>query len=416
MRRQFPNLIDAYLEYTSGHESTERVRKWCIISVIAAALERRVWLNRGFYTLFPNLYVFIIGRSGFVKKSTSTSIAVNLLRELQGVKIMSERLTAGSLINQLQMSGKKFEFRGKPVLQSALFAYASELSVFLSEVFGSITELLTTFYDCQPNDSSKPWVYNTVGRGETKIHGPCLNILGASTKAWLRKCIPKSEMEGGFTSRIVFVVENRLPEKLVAWPTVDMQGEMDRLKLIEDLRAVYSMVGEYKVTDEARELFAKWYENHMRNVLPMNQDPRMVGYMSRKGDTILKLAMVRAAARSSDLVLAKEDVIWAAQEIDVLEGDWRLAFDGLGIKNNLPWELREYIRKKIRVPKTEILQVFGQQYPASELGKAVSELEEMEEIVSAQYDGVACYSFPGADFNWSENGAQDQKHEAREPQ
>lgn len=380
-KRNFPDLIEAYLSYTAGHESTVRIRKWCIISVMAAALERRVWIPRGYYTLFPNLYTFIIGKSGFVKKSTSTAIAVNMLREVPGIKIMSERLTAASLISQLAKAGKKFEYDGDKVNQSPVFSYASELSVFLQEVFGSITELLTTFYDCVPSDSSKPWVHNTMGRGEDKIYGPCLNILGGSTRSWLKKCIPSSEMEGGFTSRIIFVVENKLPENLVAWPSMDTSGEKLRYHIIQDLKQINSIVGEYIVKDDAREMFKKWYTHHMRKVLPKNQDPRMVGYMSRKGDTILKLSMTRAASQRNALIVTKDDIKWASTEIDDLEKDWLMAFEGFGNFDSLQYELMEVIKKKQSMSLESLYELFGQRFPKAEIVKELNEITEKDEAI-----------------------------------
>lgn len=397
--RNFPDFLDGYLRYTDHHESTKRVRLWSAISVIAACLERKVWIDRGYYKLFPNLYVFIIGRSGLIKKTTSTGIAVNLLREVEGVRIMAERLTAGALVEQLALSGKKLNIDGKMTAQSAVFAYAPELSVFLTEVFGSVTELLTTFYDCVPHDASKPWVYHTIGRGERKIFGPCLNILGASTKSWLTKCIPRSEMEGGFTSRIVFVVEDKLPEILIPWPALSEEDDLTRLKLIEDLRTINTLSGPVTPSPEARALFTKWYENHMRKVLPYNQDPRMIGYMSRKGDTILKVSMIRSLSQRNDLLISKADLVWANEQIDDLEKDWRLAFDGLGSKSSLTFEIMEYIRKKTMVRKTELLQSFGQLYPLAEILKCIRELKNMDEITDAanEKDGIRheYYAVPG---------------------
>lgn len=399
--RHYPNLIDAYLAYTEGHESTVRVRKWSIISVIAAALERKVYLNRGYYTLYPNLYVFIIGRSGLIKKSTSTGIAVNLVRELSDIRIMSERMTASSIIEQLSLCGRKYREGEKLLNQSALFAYASELSVFLEEVFGDVSTLLTTFYDCIPNDATKPWVYYTIGRGERKIFGPCLNILGASTKAWLKRCIPRSEMEGGFTSRIMFVVENNLPEKLIAWPEIDDNQELVRLKIVADLKTIHRLVGCMKPTDEARQLFSKWYEHHMRKVLPMTQDPRMVGYMGRKGDTILKLATIHSVAQRDDLIIDKDDLKWAEDEMNVLEPDWRLAFDGMGLKPSLNYEIMELIKKRMRVKKEELLHEVSQTNPMVEVLKAINELKGMDEVISftRKEDGVDVeyYGVPGVE-------------------
>lgn len=398
--RNYHNLIDAYLSYTKNHEATVRVHQWAFISVVAAACERKIWLPRGFYTLFPNLYVFIIGRSGLIKKSTSTGVAVNMLREIRGVRMMSERLTAAALIQQMSLAGKKFEYDGNWVKQSPVFAYASELSVFMEEIFGGITGLLTTFYDCQPADSSKPWSHCTKGEGSVDIYGPCLNFLGASTKTWLRKCIPRTEMEGGFTSRIIFVVENNLPDRLIAWPQVDIDGELVRKKIVEDLQHIHGLTGEFRVSDRAKEMFTVWYEHHMTNIMPMNQDPRMVGYMSRKGDTILKLAMIHSVACNDSMTIQAKDLMWASNEMDALEGDWRLAFDGLST-NNLAFELRNYVRTKIRVNKKEVLKMFTAQYPADEVATHLQNLREMDEIcdeLDAKGNPTGWYSFRGSDL------------------
>lgn len=380
-KRNFDCLVDAYLNFVSTHEGTPRVHKWSIISVIAGALERRVWMDRGFYTLYPNLYTFIIGRSGLIKKTTSTGIAIALLRELDGFKIMAERMSAASLIEQLKMSGRTFDYDGRAIKQSPLYAYASELSVFLSEVWGNLTELLTTFYDCLPHDSSKPWFSSTISRGDTKIFGPCLNMLGCSTHAWLKKCIPKSEIEGGFTSRIIFVVENNIPENLVAWPEVDRQRDLMRMKIVSDLKDIYNLVGQVSVEPEAKDMFTKWYSHHMKYIMPVNQDPRMCGYMARKGDTILKLAIISSVSRRNNLKIMKEDIIWASDQMDELEADWRQAFDGVGTEdNNLNYKIRQFVRSRVKVPKQELLNIYNRQYPSSEVMKAISELIDTNEI------------------------------------
>jgi len=144
--RNHKDLIEAYLEYTDGQEAAESIRKWSFISVLAGALERRVWLNRGYYTLFPNLYVFIIGKSGLGKKSVATGTAVELLQSVPEIRFMSERLTSASLLDQLSNSAKNFIYKGKEIMQSPTYIYSSELSVFMSEVQGNIQELLTDFF------------------------------------------------------------------------------------------------------------------------------------------------------------------------------------------------------------------------------------------------------------------------------
>lgn len=386
-KRHFPDFIETYLELTQGHEGTPRCHLWSIISVLAASLERKVWIDRGYYTLFPNLYVFIIGKSGLIKKSTTTGIAVDLFRSLPSIKMMSERLTAASLINQMTLSGKKFQnSEGHSILQSPLFCYASELSVFMAEVQGTITELLTTFYDCSPHDSTKPWVYDTKTTGVTKIYGPCLNMLGASTKAWLKKCIPASEMEGGFSSRIVFVVENRAPEKFVAWPELSEKNRQKKEMLSEDLCMIHSLVGKMSVTEKARDLFTKWYEFHMTHAVPECVDPRMSGYLGRKGDLLLKLSMVRAVSLRDDLEIRDTDILWAGEKLEDIEPDMRAAFEGVGSSPSgaITFDIKNYIRNRGKVERSELKRAFAKDAPGYEVDRCIGDLLDMNEIEMEQ--------------------------------
>lgn len=380
--RHFGDFIEAYLDYSSGHEGTPKTHRWSIISTLAAALERRVWIDRGFYVLYPNLYVFIVGKSGLVKKSTTTSIAVNLLRECKGIRLMSERVTAASLIKQMHSSGKEFDYKGKKVKQSPVFVYASELSVFLNEVFGSTHELLTTFFDCTPNDPEKPWTYETRHSETLKVFGPCLNILGASTKTWLKKAIPGTEMEAGFSSRIIFVIESKPPDVLVAWPEIKPSHVNMKKQLVEDMQRIYALSGPFIISDQAKLAFTKWYEFHMRNIVPMNMDPKFSGYMGRKGDLMLKLAMIRSVSLRDDLVMQKEDLFWAGAQLEELEPEMRSTFEGAGNSpvGEITFEVRNYIRSRGRVEGSEIRRSFAQDLPGFELEKILDDLIEMREI------------------------------------
>lgn len=299
---------------------------WSFLSVVAGALERRVWVDRTYYTLYPNLYTIIVGKSGMIKKSTTTGMAVDLLRDVKGIKFMSERLTAASLIDQMAVSKKEFSYRGRQHIESALFAYGSEMAVMLGEVFGSIIELLTTFYDCQPNDFRKPWIYKRKHEAEVKIHGPCLNILGASTKEWLVKSIGPKEMQGGFASRCVFVIENNLPDNLVAWPRLDKSVQEMRPKIVADLERISKMSGEFVTMPSYIKKFTQWYEHHMRDIVPSVKDTRFSGYLARKGDLIIKLSMIRAALLGDNLVLEPEHFSWALERVNEIEPDMMEAF------------------------------------------------------------------------------------------
>ncbi len=383
MERNFPDFLAAYREYTKGHEASAKVHMWTGISCIAAAMERKVWLDEGYYKLYPNLYTFIIGAPGLVKKSTSTAIGVDLLRELSGMKIMAERVTAASLIDQMHRAGDKFVHQGQDIRQSSVFCYASELNVFLNEVFGSTTELLTTFFDCQPNDSSKPWVYETKGAGQIKVYGPCLNVLGCSTPAWLAESIPVSQMAGGFSSRVLYVVETEIPDTFVAWPEIDTSKAAMREKLLHDLKVVHALSGSVTFTPEAKAFYSDWYENHMRSLAGARYNPNFAGYYGRKGTMAKKLAIVASVSEGNSLVCDIPHVAKAIAWLDGLEKTMMAAF-GVAGKNQTAQVLiavLELLQKSSRVSSADLLAAFFHDTDGETLNKVLADLKQMGLVV-----------------------------------
>lgn len=381
-KRNFPDFLTAYREYTIGHEATAKVHMWTGISLLAATLERRVWLDRGYYKVFPNLYMFIIGAPGLVKKSTSTSIGVDLIRELPNINIMAERVTQASLIDTISRGQNEFDFNGEKAKQSAVYCYASELTVFMEEVAGNITDLLTTFYDCQPNDWRKPWVYETKGQGQVKIFGPCLNLLGCSTKAWLKRAVPVEAMEGGFASRVLFVIEDSLPDTFVAIPKVDNSRAAIRDKLVEDLRYINSATGPFTMTPAAEQAFTAWYEAHMRSVYHKRHNNRFAGYYGRKPTQVEKLAMIASISESNDLIVDTPHVAKALAWIEQLEKSMIEGFaaSGKNILAESAISVFNFIRAHEPITETQISCQFFTELDAESLKRVLEQLRQMGQI------------------------------------
>lgn len=381
-KRHFPDFIDAYLEYTKNHEASKKIHKWTAISTVAAAIERKIWMDREYYVLFPNMFIVIVGRSGMTKKSTSTGIGTGMLRELPDFHFGPERITAATLIEVLSLSHKTFLHQNEKVSHCSVFLYASEFKQFIDEVFGDIVPLMTTFYDCQPNNSKTPWIYRTKKNGETKVYGPCINFLGCSTEAWLSSVINQENTEGGFSSRILFVVERDPPENPVAWPKVTEQMRELKPKLQDDLEAIYELSGEMKISPKAYMLFDEWYRFHIKQVMPMFNDPRFSGYMGRKGDILLKLAMIKNVSRGDSLELSPEDIIWAGEELEALEGTMFDAFGGL---NEQEFELsRAKVASAIKcrdfLAEAEIRRIFMKEVLGHDMDKILRSLVEAKMI------------------------------------
>lgn len=345
--RKLKNWLRGYLKYTENHEANEKIHRWVGLSMIAASLERRIWIDQVHYKVYPNLYTVIVGPSG-MKKSTAMGIGIDVLRSVDKVKMMSERCTAAALINQMQAAGDNFHYFGKDVKQSCLFIYASELKVFLEEVYGSTYELLVHFYDCDPQNPETPWINETKKDGRQKIYGPCLNLLSASTPAWLKQLLPTREMEAGLASRIVFVVETDPPLNPVPW--IKKYAHHDKLKeaLITDLKRISSLAGVCKINPDAKVLYEHWYKSFTIKA-HRNKDTRFSGYYGRKPTLVLKLAMIASVCERDDLAIEQEHLKKAIEWLTEIEANMFSAFERkVKIHDFLPEEVQiaEYIQEK----------------------------------------------------------------------
>lgn len=329
--RNFPNFIKAYLDYTKHQESTKKIHKWVAVSIIAAALERKVSIDAGHFRVYPNFFIFIIGGSGSIRKSTSTAIGVKLARAAGSIYLTSEKITDRSIVDQLQKSTKEIFLdaeKGEYLRMSAAYSYAPELINYLKESSGPIMKFLTEIWDCP----SPAWTYETHADGVIEVPHPCLNILGASTPSWLQRSIPSEEMEGGFASRVVFVVEDKPSEQYNPFGVPkEFRKIMKELKplLVKDLRRISFIKGEFSFSPDAEEFWEPWYINHCKNTKSI-EDIRFMGYYARKPITAWKLAMVLSVSESDQLLIERRHLEEALKWLNDLEVTMLSAFGAIG--------------------------------------------------------------------------------------
>lgn len=331
------------MDYTEGQESPDLFHKWVAITTLATAMGRKLWINRGYYMLYPNLYVILVGESARLRKSVATSIGVGLLRKMkQPPVIFAQKLTQESLIQTLA------NMTSKAVHASAL-AYAPELSVFLGSFQNSagLISMLTTLYDCPDT-----WVYRTVMRGEDILKYVCMNMLGASTTDWMRLAIPEDAVGGGFTSRVVFICP-QTQSRVIAFPEMTQELMELQVKLIEDLNHIAEILGEMKVGDEARIWYEEWYLSYDS----MDGSPMLRGYRGRKHDLLLKLAMIRSISLGDSLEIEPEHMDWALDELNSLEDQMAKELEELHL-SQFGKEARsvlEFIRRKENVSHSDVI-------------------------------------------------------------
>ena len=86
--RNFDNFLSSYMDYAVDGFCPDEFHFWTGVSVIAGALERKVWTNvTAQWTLYPNLYVLLISNPAIGKSSAGNKGVIELLREVPTVNI-----------------------------------------------------------------------------------------------------------------------------------------------------------------------------------------------------------------------------------------------------------------------------------------------------------------------------------------
>lgn len=313
-RRLRDGIINAFCKYTESTEIPTIFSLWAAISAVSATLGRDCFVDRGYFTVYPNIYIVLVAGSAACKKSSTIMLACNLIKTVEPkIHILSQKMTPEALIGSLSgMTAKDTTL----ILDEAVgILVVDELSTLIDKnAFKSgMISLLTKLYDCED------FPYETRGRGIELIKNPSVSLLGGSTLHWIRASIPQESVGGGFTSRVLFVYKD-YNEKLVPWPSIDAEKKKIYDDMVHDLGEIAKMRGGFGLTDDALDRFKIEYER-FRTKSPLIHNPNLTGYAGRRDTTLLKICMTVSAARSDSRVIEDNDMIMALKAMMLIERD-----------------------------------------------------------------------------------------------
>jgi hypothetical protein len=380
MSRELSNWLDAYLEYTDNSESPLSYHIWCGLATIAGALQRKVYLRWGIgQVIYPNLYVVLIGPSGKTRKGVALGIAKDLLKQVPGVTVAPES-SSGKQSTILVMKRAGLDFvdptDGKTKRHCSVTAFSEELSVFLGQGDIAYLSSLTDWYD-----SKDDWEYETVGRGKDSIKGVCLNLVGGTAPDWIQSMIPHEAVGGGFTSRVIFIVEE-VRRKIVPEHTMTVREIELQEMLVHDLERISKMSGEVRMTAEAKQLYVDWYLEESRKAdlgYPAVDDPRFAGYNERRATHLRKLLLVCSAGRGDDLLIIPDDFTRAVSLLTGAELNMHKTFGGFGKSrtSEATETIKNYIEKVGITTRKTVLQRFYRDVDAFSLTQVEETLRQM---------------------------------------
>lgn len=335
--------LNRYLEYTHEHESPAMFHLWSGLTVLSGLLGRKVWMDKGFYRLYPNLFTVLVAGSARCRKTTAIEIAVGLTKNVDGVRQLNGKVSAEKFLHIHTIPDNQPQ---KPTLIKA-----DELATFLTRdgQGEKLIDVLTKLFDCPESFS-----YDTITHGQKIIREPYVTVLAGTTPETLEKVLPDTAVGGGFASRILFVyqADTEKPRKDFQSPDeahVFLQTELTRLASHISLTS-----GHASLDPEAREYYDDWYER-----IEQPEDGRIDGFVARKHDHVLRVAMILCAARmSNSLVIDIHDIDSAIKAVETVERFLPNALSGVGSTpaiKSVQDKVMRYVAAHGRINKADVL-------------------------------------------------------------
>lgn len=325
--RKVDDFVKAHIDFTNGREGDPLYHKWAAMSCVSAALERRVWLDRGNAggLFYPNMYVFLIGPSAN-GKTYAAELAVDHVKRIKklsggrsSICFTADKLTPAVLAEQLGEAQQPFNHKSASIIQSPLFAFSGELAVYLNDIGGgSLIPDLLRYYDPGGGPDMNIFRKRTVSKGTIEIKNPSVVLLGCTVPDHIRKVL--MEASGyGLVSRTLFVVTHE-NSRIIS----DPKPEDDVLKknLAMTLTHIHtSLTGEFRESKSATTAYRSWYvpfrgwfDKNRKGLSRIQEE-----YYGRKKVHIFKVAMCLSASRTDDLELRGEHIEEAIHLLDELE-------------------------------------------------------------------------------------------------
>ena len=294
------NFLKDYTYLYKDTEVPDIFTLWGGLCGISCVLGRRLWIDKGVFTVYPNIYVVLVAESGKCRKSTAVNLLESHLRSLSPVpNLLCQKITCEGLIDDI----RNVELTdGQAFLRETCegMILLDELKIFLNNrtYDGGLGSLLIPLWDARDF-----YRYRTKGRGVEEMRNICVGMFAGTTVRGIREAIPASAIGDGLTSRFIFVYVDK-PRPPVPDPTVDKNLKS---KVVDQLAQMCLLAGEVKLSEQAKKFWHDWYIGFFEKS-PLYYTENLEGYASRRATHLLKTAMLFAVANGSPFLI-KEDHI-----------------------------------------------------------------------------------------------------------
>lgn len=270
-------------EYIAAQAETETALAydfWCAVWALSTVIGRRIYVDRPRAPVYLNWYMVLVAESGITRKSTAVNNARNLVYDIiANDTVMIE----GSVTPDKLQQDMSFQSMEKGHAHTTI-CVPEMVTVFGRERHTmSLPGVLTDLYDSPSRRSGG----GTLSRSAHEMRNVFVSLLSASTPSWLLRAINPDIVEGGFTSRTIFVMAAN-PKRRIAWPSdstsSDRTNLQARLRKIRDDAEIHSRL---VINKAGLRRFRQWY-----NARELVQDAYVGSFQSREDAHVLRLAAV----------------------------------------------------------------------------------------------------------------------------
>lgn len=317
-----PNFFSFYSDYVKHTEPPPNFHAWSTIGAISALLGKKCYIPQGHFTVFPNLYIVLVGDPG-TRKSTAMNIAKRLVRLIPEVPIAPESSTREALIDDLADNKVVATLNNKDVSYWQSSAFVTEMQEFLGgkHINQSMVGFLTAIWD-EPVFKER-----TRKGGEVIIHNPYFSLLGCCTPEWMNTKLKQDVITDGFSRRTIFALETEL-NCLNPWPESSPDQLEHLAKLEMEATRVFQVGGIFMLTKQAREYYDDKYCSTREEAKQFSE--KVQNYFTSKHILALKIAMCLSAGVSSRRIIDSSVIKLAFKFLEQSERGLDEVFSGVG--------------------------------------------------------------------------------------
>lgn len=392
MPRVLKSWTQGFEEYVAPKGSPALFGRWTGIFTLAAAMERKCFVNNAKGVLYPNLYTILVGPAG-AGKTVAADVAYEMMLHLEDHHIAPTSITKASMMDALERAERHIirpQDTPSVIDFHSLTIMSNELGVLVPAYENDFINVLTDLYDGKRYSESR----RTTKR-EFELRAPQFNILAATTPSYLNNLMPEGAWDQGFISRTMLIYSGR-------GESVDLFEEepLDKklyAALVTDLKEIGSAYGRFKFTPEAIEHFRAWMKGKEE---PSPTHPKLQHYSSRRQAHLLKLCMISCISSAEDFNVTEDhyaeafDWLMEAEAAmpdifrsmvmggssKVIDETWHFAFEWWKKKGDKP------------VPEGLLFEFVSHRVPSHEVVRIIENMTKIGILTSSYVQGVGtCY-------------------------